>query len=628
MRSPLVRLLPLLIVVVVFAVSSVVSLQRNSEASQLIAVSMKNGAWSATELESEMQHFLYALELLPAGLRRWEEVRLRFDLFWSRVGVLTQGEENREFRSRQEVRSILVRLEGLFEKHEAYFDRESPPAPAVLASTYADFSALLPLIREINVQSFNGENTFLRLERIQNLHQEISVFLLGLLCSGAALVFIIARQSARNRRLALHDALTGLPNRNYFNEQLASAEARAFRTRARMAIHVVDVNDFKLVNDEYGHAAGDHLLTEVAKRLSSCVRRSDTVARMGGDEFAIIQEHLDDVEAVAQLGERICKAMQGPITLGSESLHIAVSVGASIYPDDAASAEQTMVNADQAMYQAKLQHAMRFQFFDRSVNDQLVRRQMLAADFPAALSGDELGLRYQPILALKTDHVWGVDAQAYWEHPVFGGLDSLEISTIAEYCGLGRAYSEWQVRTACQACATWFRAGFVTLPVHLEVSSLSYIDSHLATTLKQELERLALPGHCIVIKVSEEVVVRHLEAARRASAVLSRLGVGIALDKFGAGCASIKHLNELPIQLLKVDCSLTHSVQRDTRLLYMIAQLLAGLKLEGVVEGVETESERAVLRRMGFVWGQGGVFCEPVELTALLRFLGKQSTVG
>lgn len=622
MRSPLVRLLPLLIIVVVFAVSSVVSLQRNSEASQLIAISMKNGAWSATELESEMQHFLYSLELLPAGLRNWMDVKLRYDLFWSRVRVLSKGEENQEFRTRAHVQSVLDVLEALFEKYDTYFKQAVAPKPEILEATYDDFSELLPVIREINVQSFNGESTFLRLERIQSLHQEISVFLLGLLSSGTALILFIARQSARNRRLALHDSLTGLPNRSYFNEQLTSAEARAFRSSTRMAIHVVDVNDFKLVNDQYGHATGDQLLIEVANRLSHCVRRSDTVARIGGDEFAIIQEDLEGAEAVAQLGERICSEMQAPITIGHESLHIAVSVGASIYPDDAANAAQVIVNADQAMYQAKLRKTLRFQFFDRSINDRLVRKQMLVADFSSALENGELTLLYQPIVALSTQQVKGVDGQVYWYHPVFGRLEAEEVSQIAEYAGLAHAYIEWLMSTACEACASWYCSGLALAPIYIDVTPLSYIDSHLAQTVEHALRSSQLPSEGLVIKVSEAVVVKHLHAARTASASLDRLGVGIALDKFGSGFASIKHLHELPIQLLKVDRSLTHAIQRDTRLLYVIAQLLAGLNLKGVVEGVEAESECAALVGLGFAWGQGSLFCKPVELSALIYFLG------
>lgn len=620
------RIALLLIVVTVFAVTSVVSFKRHTETAHILAVSIKTTSWAASELESDLLRFINALELFIHKGRTQDQMMHRFDLLWTRVDVLSQGQENVEFREQPGVQAMLDTLGQLLRETDAPLSR--PELSAAEASRILPaFQAWLPQVRALNIESFNGPKRFTNLQKASDLQKELGLLLAGLLISGAVLIVMVIKESKRNRHQALHDALTGLANRKFFNEQLVMLEQRAQRFQKQLAVFIIDLDDFKGVNDLYGHSAGDRLLETVAERLSLSVRKSDLVARLGGDEFAIIQQDITDVQQVSQLAKRISDRMSAPVVVSGVALSSSISIGISVYPEDASSLRQALLHADMAMYRAKGDSGVSYRFFDKGMNEAVLRRKRLADELRIALEHQQLTLFYQPIVALQDGEIVGCEALLRWHHDTLGYISPLEVVSVAEQFGLAKALNTWVLNEACRQNKMWQSKGLPAIPVSVNISPTMYQQHDLVAAVKAVLRASGLDAAYLVLEVTEDTTMKDMGSSPDILSELHAIGVSLALDDFGTGYSSLSHLKCMPVQRLKIDKSFVQDLNtepKDLRFIRTIIQLAQSLGINVVAEGIEEASNLVDLQNEGCCYGQGYLFSRPLQASKMADLLKAQ----
>ncbi len=418
------------------------------------------------------------------------------------------------------------------------------------------------------------------------------------------------------RRNALHDALTGLPNRSLLMDRLEQAIARAQRVRdARFAVLFLDLDHFKTLNDSLGHLAGDRLLIQIAHRLSQCLRSIDTVARLGGDEFAIIVTELDSDEAASFVAERIQEALREPFDLDGHRVFTSASVGIALSSDNHRRAEDFLRDADTAMYRAKSQGRARHQLFDGQMHEQAMERLSIEAGMRRALERGELLLFYQPIISLESGNVVGVEALIRWEHPERGILEPGTFLPVAEESGLILPMSDWVVRTACEQASRWQRSLPRPMRVGVNVPPQQLKHASFVKLIRDNLRQAGLPAAALGLELVESSLIENREAIVDNLSELRRMGVHIAIDDFGTGYSSLSYLKRLPIDALKIDRSFIQGVPvdvNDTAISTTIIAMARSLNLSVVAEGVETLQQAEFLRAHGCGSAQGYLFAQPL----------------
>lgn len=415
------------------------------------------------------------------------------------------------------------------------------------------------------------------------------------------------------RDQALHDSLTGLPNRALLTDRLETAMARLSRHPGRVTVLFVDLDNFKLVNDSLGHPAGDQLVSTVAHRISTVIRSTDTVARFGGDEFVVLCEDTDTA-AAGHLAERIRHAVSEPINLGEQSVTITASIGMATTDDRTKTTDELLSMADTAMYAAKESGKDRATSFAFHMQLEATERLCALSGMRRALANDEFRLLYQPIVTVDTRVDRGCEALVRWQHPTEGLLAPVHFIDYAEACGLIIPLGDWVIRTACTQSAGWRRRGHDGL-VSINVSGLQLTRSDLVSTVAQALEESGAAPADICLEVTENAVMSDLARANAVMKDLHGLGVRIGMDDFGAGHSSLSQLAELPFDFVKVDRSFIRRFDRDRRaaaLLETIATLCRALDLPAVVEGVETAQQMKPLQELGIPYVQGFLFGRPM----------------
>jgi diguanylate cyclase (GGDEF)-like protein/PAS domain S-box-containing protein len=413
-------------------------------------------------------------------------------------------------------------------------------------------------------------------------------------------------------RQALHDPLTRLPNRLLFMDRARQALARVHRSNGAVAMLFVDLDKFKAVNDNLGHDAGDRLLVAIAERLAVLMRDSDTVARLGGDEFVILAEDVEGEAEALALGARVLDALERPIPVGPTAVSMLASVGISISREPETNPESMLREADLAMYRAKGAGGRRLELFDDSLREQVSTHIELEGRLRNALPRDELWLAYQPILPLAGGLAVGCEALVRWrpqgsEHAPDGELLPSVFLPPAEDSDLIVQIGNWVLHTACQQAERWRRNG-IAVPVAVNISARELTELDLAERVREELAYCRLPGHALCLEVSEEAVVRDPERARAALKDVKRLGVSIALDKFGSGEYSLGLPSNLPLDVLKLDRVLTATFDRDKERRAMFAATIRLAKeagLTAVAVGIETNRQLALARELECAVGQG-----------------------
>jgi diguanylate cyclase (GGDEF)-like protein len=432
------------------------------------------------------------------------------------------------------------------------------------------------------------------------------------------------RAQAALAHRATHDPLTGLPNRRAFVERVEHAlelerRSRDARAIGHVAVLFVDVDDFKLVNDSLGHGAGDRLLEAVARRLSSVLRPQDVIARFGGDEFTVlIADVAGETEALA-VAERLAAALGPAIDLDGEPRFVTASVGLAVAgTHHRDGADQLMQDADAAMYRAKENGKARCEAFDDSLRAVALRRLALEGGLREALANGELRLDYQPQVRLPSQEISGVEALLRWRHPQLGSISPDEFVPMAERLGLIEAIGEWVVREACAEAMRWKRDD---VEVAVNVSPRQLATEAFLETVRRTLVETGLAPHRLCLEITETAVVADVNGTRAMLSRLRELGVLLAVDDFGVGHASLRHLRQLlPVDILKIDKSFVDEVVDDTAdaaIVGAVVRLAAGLGLECVAEGVENAQQAAKLGALGCDVGQGYFFARPLTAEAL-----------
>lgn len=433
---------------------------------------------------------------------------------------------------------------------------------------------------------------------------------------------------ARMAHLAQHDALTDLPNRILLNDRLVQALALAQRQRKRMAVMFLDLDRFKNINDSLGHAVGDQLLQSVARRLTATVRNSDTVCRQGGDEFVILLADVDQAEDAASSAQKILAALAASHRIDHFELHVTVSIGISIYPDDGQDAETLIKNADTAMYQAKESGRNHYQLFAQNMNAQAVERHSIENGLRNALERQEFVLHFQPKINLVSGAISGIEALIRWQHPQRGLILPEQFVGIAEECGLIVPIGEWVLREACTQAQRWQSAGLAPVTVAVNISTVQFRQKTFIETLVDILQETGLAADCLELELTESVLMQDAEATISVLRVLKSMGVRLAIDDFGTGYSSLSYLKRFPIDTLKIDQSfmqdITHASASsdDAAIVSAVVGMGKSLNQCVVAEGIETREQMAFLQARGCGEGQGFYFSEPVtadEVMALLR---------
>jgi diguanylate cyclase (GGDEF)-like protein/PAS domain S-box-containing protein len=425
---------------------------------------------------------------------------------------------------------------------------------------------------------------------------------------------------------AFHDPVTNLANRALFVERVRHAVTRSRREGDGIAVLFMDLDDFKTVNDSLGHAAGDAVLLEVAKRLDACVRASDTAARFGGDEFAIVLEDVASAQDAADAAERILESLAAPLQVDGKEIYIGSSLGISVVSGDlAADADELIRNADAAMYIAKRDGKGGYRIFEPAMHEGVLERLELRADLQRAMAAGQLELHYQPVVRLADGGVTGVEALLRWRHPERGIVPPDLFIPLAEEMGLIVPIGRWVLREACRQARQMQKLLSadppLTMAVNLSVKQLQHSD--IAADVADALAEFGLPAGCLTLEITETVMMTDTETSLQRLDDLKRLGVRLAMDDFGTGYSSLSHLSQLPVDVIKMDRSFLSAgaSPQTSALASAVVSLGETLRLEVVAEGIEYEEQWNGLRELGCDLGQGFLFARPMDAHTTLEYL-------
>lgn len=418
------------------------------------------------------------------------------------------------------------------------------------------------------------------------------------------------------------DILTGLPNRNMFHDRLAHEMLKADRDKHSLALFLIDLDEFKEVNDTLGHDTGDRLLEEAARRISKCVRNSDTVARLGGDEFTVILPELDDYSHVENIAQKIIDKLEEAFHLGDERIHISGSVGITLYPTDAKNIDTLMKNADQAMYAAKKKGRNCFSYFTQSLQDAAQLRRSLTNDMRLAQGNQQFEVFYQPIIDLKTGRIAKAEALLRWNHPERGMVNPMQFIHLAEEIGLINQIGDWVFKEAADRAKHWSSTYSSNFQVSVNFSPMQFkLDSHLFIYEWQtHLNNLQLSGENVVVEITEGLLLNAEPEVIEKLLWLRDAGIQVAIDDFGTGYSSLSYLNKFDIDYLKIDKSFINNLENssnDISLCDAIILMAHTLGLKVIAEGVETEGQKKILCDAGCDFAQGYSFSKPVSAEEL-----------
>ncbi|MFZ2170319.1 MAG: EAL domain-containing protein [Methylococcaceae bacterium] len=420
------------------------------------------------------------------------------------------------------------------------------------------------------------------------------------------------------------DPLTGLPNRNMFHDRLQLAIKQVQRNGLPMALLFLDLDQFKDVNDTLGHEIGDVLLKQTAQRLSTCVRETDTVARMGGDEFTIILGDLEELRGIDRIARAILQSLSEPFLIDTETVYLSVSVGITIYPDDTTKIDELLKNADQAMYAAKEAGRNSFRYFTRTMQDTADQRMRIANDLRSALSDRQFLLNFQPIVELASGAIHKAEALIRWNHPQRGLISPAAFITIAEETGIIFELGDWVFKETAQQVKHWRTRFDPQFQVSVNKSPLQFRNRKCILVWPEHLLEIGLPGEGIVIEITEGLL---MDVSSEVSSKLlgyRDAGIEISLDDFGTGYSALSYLHKYHIDYLKIDQSFVRNLASGSNNLALCEAIIAmahklGIKVIG--EGIETAAERDLLLDAGCDFGQGYLFSRPVTAKEFEKFL-------
>ncbi len=414
----------------------------------------------------------------------------------------------------------------------------------------------------------------------------------------------------RFRHLATHDSLTNLPNRVLLHDRLTQAIARARRSKNYVAFLLLDLDRFKEINDTLGHDTGDILLQETAKVLSRSVRECDTVARMGGDEFIVILVDLNTPNDSAFITQRILNAFTAPFLIANREIHVAPSIGMSLFPDDGEDIETLLKDADIAMYMSKGSGGNTFTQFSTSMNKDAEEKMLMTNALRKAVERNELQLHYQPLIDLNTSRIAGIEALLRWQRSEDEFISPLTFIPIAESTGLIVPIGEWVLRTACKQNARWQQEGFPPVPIAVNISARQLHQKNLVSLVLEILEENNLAPENLILEITETTAMENADESIKILNSLYQMGIKIFIDDFGSGYSSIGRLKNLPVHALKIDPFFTQHIvddPDDAAIVMSIMAMAHSLNIKVIAEGVETEAQLEKLQTLE--WSNENTFC-------------------
>nr|MCH9673311.1 bifunctional diguanylate cyclase/phosphodiesterase [Gammaproteobacteria bacterium] len=426
----------------------------------------------------------------------------------------------------------------------------------------------------------------------------------------------LERAQSEMERLAFFDSLTGLYNRRLFRDRLEQAVRVVERRGSSLALLYLDLDDFKRINDTLGHGAGDDLLRALGERLGTCVRGHDTVARIGGDEFAILLSDLSGIDGALTVAEKVLSRLSEPVDVHGQNLIVTTSIEITIAPDDGCDAETLLKNSDLALYRAKSRGRNNFQFFVEDMNEEAFDRLVLEGELRAALERGEFIQHFQPLRRLDDLQLVGTEALLRWQHPTRGLLMPRDFMQLAEESGLIIPMGEWALRNACAELRRAREQGFVPPRLSVNLSARQFLDRDLVQRIDEILKESQTDATSVELELTETMVMENLDENRETLHQLKALGVSLAIDDFGTGYSSLSYLKELPIDTLKVDRSFVQRIpthENDEEIAAAVIAMAHKLRMTVVAEGIETVDQLNFLKDNQCEFGQGYYLGRPAS---------------
>jgi diguanylate cyclase len=433
----------------------------------------------------------------------------------------------------------------------------------------------------------------------------------------------MAREEAEAERLASHDHLSGLLNRRSFNERVAEELERCKRSHSGFALHIVDLDRFKEVNDTLGHQAGDEVIRETARRISATVRGADIVARLGGDEFGIVQINTETTLEAGALATRLRAALNQPISIGGAEISVGCSIGIALAPHDDNDGDGLLHLADSALYEAKNDGRNRHRFFEQSIDASMKMKQLVEEELRDAINNDQLELHYQPQVSADGQRILGVEALVRWRHPVRGLIPPIEFISLAEERGLIVPLSNWVLTRACEDGQRWGQ-----LKVAVNVSATQFKQPHFVRDLVAAVEASGFDLTRLELELTEGMIVEDEEKAELAINDLQEYGISLALDDFGTGYSSLIYLRRFSFDKIKIDRSFLEAMEstgESAILVHSVVHLGRALGLTVCAEGIETEEQQRFLQAVGCHELQGYLFSKPVVASKIDELLASSN---
>ncbi|WP_077037018.1 bifunctional diguanylate cyclase/phosphodiesterase [Pelomonas sp. KK5] len=433
----------------------------------------------------------------------------------------------------------------------------------------------------------------------------------------------VQESSEQLRYLAEHDQLTGLPNRRLGSLLFEQAIGTARRNGTLLAVMFVDLDNFKSINDSFGHSIGDDFLRQAAERLRAAVRSSDTVFRQGGDEFLILLPDVRDAAAVSAAATHVLAGMCRPYTVREITVSSSCSIGVAMFPGESHDFETLVKKADLAMHHAKDAGRNAIRFFDEAMNADMVEDLMLGTGLAQALEKNELSLHFQPQLDLASGRLLGAEALLRWQHPELGWIPPARFIALAERSGLIVEIGQWVIDQACRQLRAWADAGLGHLVLSINVSTIQFKRGTIDLVVNQALDRHGINPASLELEVTESALIHDAETFVATLARLKSLGVGLSIDDFGTGYSNLSYLQRFEVDKLKIDQSFVRRLSQsepDQAIVRAIVQMAKSLKLQTTGEGIEDQATAALLRELGCDQGQGYLFSRPLPLAQFERF--------
>ncbi len=424
------------------------------------------------------------------------------------------------------------------------------------------------------------------------------------------------KTEAELHRLAYFDSLTGLPNRILFNKRLHQGLTDARRRNRLVALMLLDIDRFKIVNDTMGHEAGDSLLREIAARLQHSTRDGDTVSRLGGDEFALVFADVGEIQHVAQLAQKVLSQFSAPVTIDGREVFTGASIGIALYPADTGDADSLLKFADSAMYHAKESGRNNFQFYSHEMTVSAQARLRMETDLRRALDNHEFFLHYQPQVDARSDRITGVEALLRWRDPAGNSISPAQFIPLAEDTGFIVPIGKWVLETACAQLKRWHDAGHVELTLSVNVASRQFRDPLFRDTVSQAIASSGIPPQALELEITEGILLEQSDETLRTLTDLKKIGVALSIDDFGTGYSSLSYLKRFPIDRVKIDQSFVRDLANDNDDLAIVRAIIAlarALRLAVIAEGVETGEQLALLRHEDCHEYQGYFFAHPMD---------------